>query len=107
VDLFSILGVEARLAELKGVPLKDYSKKILFEKDHRTETEQTDDLLKQFVGETEIDTTISKERDDAISDIEKRLALLRDQDLTTTKKQIEQIEETEQEVFYYKFFDNR
>lgn len=90
-------SIASRLADLKGVPMKDYSKKILFEKDTRTETEKANDLLKQFAEESGIDSGINQEREDAISDIEKRLADLRGQDILTMKKQIEQVEETEEE----------
>lgn len=92
-----------RLANLKGVEHKDYSSsnKILFAKDTRTATEQTNDLMNQFYEEQVIDdeATPSVEEGAAgtISDIERRLAILRGHDLETTKNQIEQIEETEED----------
>lgn len=93
--------IAVRLANLKGVEYKDYSatNKVLFTKDTRTEQEKIDDLLKQFVDERVIDDEAATESNQTgtIEDIEKRLAALRGQDLATTKHQIEQIEETEEE----------
>lgn len=91
-----------RLANLKGVEYKDYaatSSKILFTPDTRSEQEKIDDLLKQFVEERTIDDDVKPESSQSgtIEDIERRLAVLRGQDLETTKQQIEQIAETEEE----------
>lgn len=91
-----------RLANLKGVEYKDYaatSSKILFFPDTRSEQEKIDDMLKQFVEERTIDDDVKPEpsQSGTIEDIERRLAVLRGQDLETTKQQIEQIEETEEE----------
>lgn len=94
--------IEKRLAALKGVEHKDYSaanKLILTAKDTRSEQEKIDDLLKQFVEERTIDDEAKPEPNASgtIEDIERRLAVLRGQDLEKTKQQIEQIEETEEE----------
>lgn len=89
-------NIESRLSELKGMPYKDYSK-VLFEKDTRTESEQINDLIKQFVGESEIDQQIEKERDVAIDDIERRLAELRGSDYKKTEIPIDPVPETETE----------
>ena len=94
--------IQKRLANLKGVEYKDHSSntsKVLFTPDTRSEQEKIDDLLKQFVDEKEIDDITVPEPNQAgsISDIERRLAALRGQDLEKTKQQIEQTEETEEE----------
>ena len=72
--------VEMRLANLKGVEYKDYSKSnkdVLFAKDDRSEQERINDLLKQFGEEKEINEVVDKERNDGIGEIERRLAALR------------------------------
>jgi abscission/NoCut checkpoint regulator len=93
--------IHKRLANLKGVEYKDYSSsnKVVLPPDTRSEQEKIDDLLKQFVEEKTIDSALKPEPGQAgtIEDIEKRLAALRGQDLETTKQQIEQTEETEEE----------
>lgn len=72
--------IRARLASLNGMPQKDYSKKdILLSTDERTDQQKMQDLLEQFMGESQIDRQIVNERNDAISDIERRLRALREQ----------------------------
>lgn len=89
-------NIESRLAELKGMPLKDYSsKKVLFEKDTRSEAEKIEDLVKQFVEERDLDQTIEKERETAVDDIERRLAELRGPDYKKSEINIDPPEETE------------
>lgn len=71
-----------RLCNLQGLKPKEYSKKdILLSTDERTEQEKINDLLKQFVEEKGIDSNVERTRNDSLSDIEKRLAALRDADL--------------------------
>jgi hypothetical protein len=66
--------VALRLAALKGVEYKEYdNKKFINALDNRTDQEKTDDLVKQFLEESEIDA----KKVDPIADIERRLALLR------------------------------
>lgn len=91
--------IHKRLANLKGVEHKDYSStnKVSLPPDTRSEQEKIDDLLKQFVEEKEIDSAAQPSQAGTIEDIEKRLAALRGQDLETTKQQIEQTQETEEE----------
>jgi abscission/NoCut checkpoint regulator len=63
-----------RLAALKGVEHKEYDHKSFINAvDRRTDQEKTDDLVKQFLEEVDIDA----KKVDPISDIERRLALLR------------------------------
>ncbi|XP_014087765.1 abscission/NoCut checkpoint regulator [Bactrocera oleae] len=72
--------IRARLAMLNGMPQKDYSKKdVLLSTDERTDQQKMQDLLEQFMGEAQIDRQIADERNDAISDIERRLRALREQ----------------------------
>lgn len=107
-DLSDVTGTDdddiaKRLANLKGVEHKDYSSsnKMLYVKDTRTETEKANDLMKQFYEEKVIDDegtpTVEEGATGTIEDIERRLAILRGHDLQTTKNQIEQIEETEED----------
>ncbi|XP_061401316.1 abscission/NoCut checkpoint regulator-like [Musca vetustissima] len=71
--------IRSRLANLNGIPYKDYSKKdLLLSVDQRSDQEKMNDLLKQFMGEAQLDRRIDAERNDAISDIERRLRALRD-----------------------------
>lgn len=70
--------ISTRLADLKGTPQKNYNySDLLVSKDHRTEKEKIDDLLKQFVDETAIDSNASRPSSNPIDEIEKRLAALR------------------------------
>uniref|UniRef100_A0A1A9W8I6 FYVE-type domain-containing protein n=1 Tax=Glossina brevipalpis TaxID=37001 RepID=A0A1A9W8I6_9MUSC len=71
--------LHTRLANLNGIPQKDYSKKdLLLNTDQRSDQEKMNDLLKQFMGEVELNERLETERGGAISDIEKRLRALRD-----------------------------
>lgn len=77
----SLIDIEKRLAALKGVEYKDYNetnKKILLQRDNRSEEDQARDLMKQFVQEQDIHDSIGNYRLAAIDDIEKRLAALKD-----------------------------
>lgn len=70
------LDIAKRLAVVKGVEFKentDYS--FLRAVDKRTEQEQSNDLLKQYLEETSIDNSGNAE--DPIKDIERRLAALK------------------------------
>lgn len=96
-------AIAKRLANLKGVEHKGYSSsnKMFYVKDTRTETEKANDLMKQFHEEKVIDDEATPPVEEGatgtIEDIERRLAILRGHDLQTTKNQIEQIEETEED----------
>ncbi|XP_070502857.1 abscission/NoCut checkpoint regulator [Chironomus tepperi] len=101
VEDSNIDDIQKRLAELKGVDYKKPTDKILFSKDSRTEQEKIDDLLKQFVEERDINqqyTTQTEESSGSIDDIERRLALLRGQDVSKIKAPLpDYSDETEQE----------
>lgn len=74
----SDLEISSRLADLKGLPQKNYNHSdLLISKDHRNDKEKIDDLLKQFVDETSIDNNTVSATSNPLEDIEKRLAALR------------------------------
>jgi len=72
--------IRARLANLTGMPHKtNYDKKdLLLSTDQRNDQEKMRDLLAQFVEEAQLDQNVDRQRDDSISDIERRLRALRD-----------------------------
>lgn len=72
--------IRARLSNLSGMPhQKNYDKKdLLLSTDQRTDQDKIKDLLQQFMGETDLDQRVETERNDALSDIERRLRALRD-----------------------------
>ncbi|EDV99821.1 abscission/NoCut checkpoint regulator [Drosophila grimshawi] len=80
VDVTSDDELRARLSNLSGMPhQKNYDKKeLLLSTDQRTDQDKIKDLLQQFLGETQLDQRVNDDRNDAISDIEKRLRALRD-----------------------------
>lgn len=75
--------IKDRLANLKGMPIKEYNNfDLINKKETRTEEEQTRDLVKQFMEETNIQGAINigadgKELEDPITSIERRLAALK------------------------------
>lgn len=78
----SDLGIAQRLAALKGVAHKESKNDdILRNLDNRTDQQKTDDLVKQFMAETEIDREANfgenDEEEDPIKSIERRLAALK------------------------------
>ncbi|BFG01155.1 abscission/NoCut checkpoint regulator [Drosophila madeirensis] len=72
--------IRARLSNISGIPHhKNYDKKdILLSTDQRSDQDKIKDLLHQFMDETELDQKVDNQRNDAISDIERRLRALRD-----------------------------
>ncbi|XP_043063436.1 abscission/NoCut checkpoint regulator [Drosophila ficusphila] len=72
--------IRARLSNLTGLPHKaNYDRKdLLLSTDQRNDQEKMRDLLAQFVEETHLDQQVDKQRDEGISDIERRLRALRD-----------------------------
>ncbi|CAH0728490.1 unnamed protein product, partial [Brenthis ino] len=68
----------AKLANLKGVPISAVqSKAILPTPDLRSEQEQADDLMKQYMEKANIDTKYKDEFEGLVSDIENRLQKLK------------------------------
>ncbi|KAH8245053.1 hypothetical protein KR032_004378, partial [Drosophila birchii] len=72
--------IRARLANLSGMPHeRNYDRKdLLLSTDQRNDQEKIRDLLEQFMGESQLDQRVGEQRDEAISDIERRLRALRD-----------------------------
>ncbi|XP_055523720.1 abscission/NoCut checkpoint regulator isoform X2 [Wyeomyia smithii] len=82
--------IEKRLAALKGLEYKDYTeanKRLLNQRDTRTQEEQVEGLMKQFSEEQEIHDVVSDYQLTAIEEIEKRLALLKDGSENNTGEQ--------------------
>ncbi|XP_017065207.1 abscission/NoCut checkpoint regulator [Drosophila eugracilis] len=96
--------IRARLANLTGIPNnKSYDKKVLLlSTDQRNDEEKMRDLLEQFVEETQLDQQVNMQRDDSISDIERRLRALRDtpvdSDTGPSKSQMDNEEEVDDEI---------
>ncbi|XP_046971176.1 abscission/NoCut checkpoint regulator [Vanessa cardui] len=83
----STAELELRLANLKGVPASAVqSKPLLPGPDLRTEQEQADDLMKQYMAQSNIDTKYKEEFDDLVSDIETRLQKLKGTSTSGHKK---------------------
>ncbi|KAH8354703.1 hypothetical protein KR084_002890, partial [Drosophila pseudotakahashii] len=78
--------IRARLANLTGMPQKSsYDRKdLLLSTDQRNDQEKMRDLLAQFVEEAQLDQNVDQQRDDSISDIERRLRALRDTPVDST-----------------------
>lgn len=71
--------IRARLSNLNERPQKNYDKKfLLLNLEKRSEQQQTNDLVEQFMGEVDMSKRIEDERNDSLADIEKRLKALRD-----------------------------
>lgn len=69
-------SISERLANLKEIPHKDYdSRKLLNQIDKRTDHEKANDLVNQFMTETNIDNAVQEF--DPLKNIEQRLAALK------------------------------
>ncbi|XP_047536745.1 abscission/NoCut checkpoint regulator isoform X1 [Vanessa atalanta] len=83
----STTELEFRLANLKGVPTGAVqSKPLLPGPDLRTEQEQADDLMKQYMAQSNIDTKYKEEFDVLVNDIETRLQTLKGTSTSGQKK---------------------
>ncbi|CAH1637799.1 unnamed protein product [Spodoptera littoralis] len=70
--------IYSRLAKLRGVPVEVVNAKpVLPPPDTRTEQQQADDLVKQYIEQTGIDTKYQDEFDGIISSIESRVQKLK------------------------------
>ncbi|XP_033150167.1 abscission/NoCut checkpoint regulator [Drosophila busckii] len=72
--------IRTRLSNLSRMPHeKNYDKKdLLLSTDQRTDQDKIKDLLEQFLGESQLDQRVETQRNDAQSEIERRLRALRD-----------------------------
>lgn len=71
-----------RLARLRGYSLSSASNKPILRQDFRTEQEQADDLLKQYMNEAKVDRKYEEEFDEEINSISNRLQKLKGTDTT-------------------------
>lgn len=75
---FSDKDISERLANLKGIPHKEYDHRAMLNAvDKRTETEMTNDLVEQFMKEASLDDAAKTNYEDPIKSIERRLAALK------------------------------
>lgn len=75
---FSDRGIAERLANLKGVPHKEYDHRAMLNAvDKRTEHEMANDLVEQFMKEVDLDEATKNDSEDPILSIERRLAALK------------------------------
>ncbi|CAK1550496.1 unnamed protein product [Leptosia nina] len=78
VPSISEADLEQRLANIKGVSVESMkSKPITINPDLRTEEEQTNDLLRQYMAQSNMDQNYEDEFNNKISDIESRLQKLK------------------------------
>lgn len=75
---FSDKSIAERLANLKGIPHKEYDHRAMLNVvDKRTETEMANDLVAQFMKEVSLDEAAKDDYEDPIKSIERRLAALK------------------------------
>lgn len=75
---FSDRGMAERLANLKGVPHKEYDHSAMLNAvDKRTDNEKANDLVAQFMQEVGLDDAVHDSNEDPIKSIERRLAALK------------------------------
>lgn len=71
-------NIAERLANLKGVPHKEYDHRAMLNAvETRTETQMANDLVEQFMKEVNLDETAKDDFEDPIKCIERRLAALK------------------------------
>lgn len=75
---FSDRGIAERLANLKGMPHKEYDNRAMLNAvDKRSDTEKANDLVEQFMKEVDLDEAVKDSYEDPIKSIERRLAALK------------------------------
>ncbi|CAD0203957.1 unnamed protein product [Chrysodeixis includens] len=90
--------IQARLAKLRGIPIQiSSSKPYLPPPDTRTEEEQTNDLMKQYLEQTSIDTRYNDEFNGVISDIEGRMQRLKGGTSTPPNSKDQNVESEDEE----------
>ncbi|XP_068619126.1 abscission/NoCut checkpoint regulator isoform X2 [Battus philenor] len=74
----------SKLAKIKGLPVDVVNKKVSLPiADMRTEQEQVDDLMKEYMEQTKIDSQYKDDFEGTITNIEKRLQSLKDSSKNT------------------------
>lgn len=104
-EVQSVSDIGKRLANLKGVPFKEHNNIDALNKvDKRTEQEKTNDMMKQFLEENEIDSNAAGAAmndfdadDDPIKSIERRLAALKGAPTTSEDNKSHSNDENEDE----------
>lgn len=75
---FSDRGIAERLANLKGMPHKEYDHRAMLNAvDKRSDQEKVNDLVDQFMNEAGLDEVVKNDQEDALKSIERRLAALK------------------------------
>lgn len=75
---FSDRTIAERLANLKGMPHKEYDHRAMLNAvETRTETQMANDLVEQFMKEVNLDGVAKDDFEDPIKSIERRLAALK------------------------------
>ncbi|XP_055322309.1 abscission/NoCut checkpoint regulator isoform X2 [Sitodiplosis mosellana] len=75
---FSDRGMAERLANIKGVPHKEYDHSAMLNAvDKRTDNEKANELVAQFMQEVSLDDAVNDSYEDPIKSIERRLAALK------------------------------
>ncbi|CAK1583723.1 unnamed protein product [Parnassius mnemosyne] len=87
--------IYSRLAKVKGIPNIVTKEPVLSPPDLRTEQEQADDLLKQYMEQVKIDSKYKDGFEDTINNIETRLHKLRG--TSTTSISVEKSSDSEDE----------
>lgn len=104
-EVQSVSEIGKRLANLKGIPFKEHNNIDALNKvDKRTEQEKTNDMMKQFLEENEIDSNAAgaamndfDSDDDPIKSIERRLAALKGTPTTSEDNKSHSNDENEDE----------
>lgn len=105
-EVQSVSDIGKRLANLKGIPFREHNNIDALNKvDKRTEQEKSNDLMKQFLEESDIDkgsnaAAASNDfdiEDDPIKSIERRLAALKGNPTTSDENKSHSNDENEDE----------
>lgn len=104
-EVQSVSDIGKRLANLKGIPFREHNNIDALNKvDKRTEQEKTNDIMKQFLEENEIDSNAAGAAmndfdadEDPIKSIERRLAALKGTPTTSDNNKSHSNDENEDE----------
>lgn len=94
---FSDRSIAERLANIKGVPHKEYDHRTMLNAvDKRTEQEKANDLVAQFMQEVSLDEAAKEAYEDPIKSIERRLAALKGSPIDSPAEQTGQTSSPEE-----------